>query len=241
MFGENVLEDEDDRSPDDEPPTGQRLEVTLDREDIGLEQILDLETTSETEVNAGHQYRSYWVDEREQETYNPIPAQLMSWAEPTNEIHQSRNLTAVDESDKYDKHPIIKTKRTETHGTPCLLTRPSILGAWPFCDIPNIAREAVKTKELVVENIETRIRALMSEGRNGISSRFIAAKSEWHDICEEKKRRTDDVGWFGGSWCSVGNGSEEIGVVRSRDDSDAKGSSEVEEDDSVNSRVKSRR
>jgi hypothetical protein len=94
-------------------------------------------------------------------------------------------LTAVDESDKYDKHPIIKTKRTETHGTPCLLTRPSI---------PNIAREAVKTKELVVEKIETRIRAFMSEGRNGISSRFIAVISVWYVGVGEKQRRTDDVG-----------------------------------------------
>ena len=55
-----------------------------------------------------------------------------------------------------------------------MLTRPKILGAWPFWDIPNIALEAVNTKEFVVEKIDTKIRALISEGRNGIWSRFIA-------------------------------------------------------------------
>ena len=37
-----------------------------------------------------------------------------------------------------------------------------------------MALDAVKTNELVVEKIETKIRALMRDGRNGIWSRFIA-------------------------------------------------------------------
>lgn len=107
-------------------------------------------------------------------TYIPIPAQLINCADPTKEIHQSRNFTAVDDRDRYDKHPIINVNKTDTHGTPCLFVLPRILGAWDFWDMPYIAREAVKTKELVVENMETRMRALMMDGRTGMLSRFMA-------------------------------------------------------------------
>lgn len=123
----DLLEDKDDGSPDDEPPAGKRLKVALDGKYVGLEQVLDLETTSESKVHADHQ--GHLGGNSKGGTHNPIPAQLMSWAEPTKEIHQSRNLAAVDEMDKYDRHPTMSTKRTETHGTPCLLTRPRILGA----------------------------------------------------------------------------------------------------------------
>ena len=40
-----------------------------------------------------------------------------------------------------------------------------------------MALDAVKTNELVVEKIETKIRALIKEGRKGIWSRFIAVQS----------------------------------------------------------------
>lgn len=101
-----------------------------------------------------------------------------------------------------------------------------------------MALEAVKTNEFVVEKIDTKIRALIKEGRNGICSRFIAISSVLFCQLSRRKWRTNDVRRFGCSGGTICDSPKEVWVIRSRYYSDAEGSGEVEEYDSVNDRVK---
>jgi hypothetical protein len=69
----------------------------------------------------------------------------------------------------------------------------------------------VKTNEFVVEKIETKIRALIKEGKKGISSRFIAISSA--SPCQRRNWRTDDVRRLGCSWGTVCDSPKEVWVI----------------------------
>jgi hypothetical protein len=111
-------------------------------------------------------------------THMAIQVHVTSCAAPTNEIHQFNTFAVPAETCRKARHPKSSETSTATYGTPWPFSRPRIDGAWPRCERPYIALLAVKVNELAVEKMETRMRALTSEGRTGMPRRFMAAGSQ---------------------------------------------------------------
>ena len=133
-------------------------------------------------------------------------------------------------------HEYNSTAITATYGTPWRFWRLKIAGAPPRSESAWMARLVAKTAALPVEKTEMKMRALIKEGKTGISNRFMA---EVRFIYLLLTTLTDDVGRLCGTWCSCRNSAQKIRVVGCRVDANAQCAGNVKEQDSINSRVKS--
>jgi hypothetical protein len=165
-----------------------------------------------------------------------IHTQLTRLAPPTIEVNQVKTLTDPSETERYEIHEYSNTAMTAMYGTPFLFCRLKNDGAPPRSERACIARLVAKTAALPVEKTEMKIKALIRDGRTGISSLFIAT-DQYHHAHMVRGRRTDDVGGFGSSRSTSRNGAKQIRVIGGRINADTKCTCHVEKQNSVNSRV----
>lgn len=103
--------------------------------------------------------------------------------------------------------------------------------------MPYNDRLAAKTNEFVVEKMEMRMTALTSDGKTGMPNRFIAAISRCWMTFVEQWQLTDDVWTLGGTGRPVCDSAQQIRIVRSGYDTNAERTSDVEEQQTPDSRL----